>query len=201
MGYKRKETVQVIGELIAAWQLPFVIDEVVDNGNGTYTLNVPKTYYLVSGKYRKLTISAVDYIITDVVNNVSVTIQGSVMPPSDTFNLPVPHYFHGTIVQTNSELKKEKDLSKKTPMVFLRRPFSETLDAQDLIDTDIANTADLTMYFLTEANFESWETDDHDKHAVIPMRNMVYEFIDMLKLNKKYIGRLGNYVVEDKTVV
>ncbi len=39
---KRKETVQVIGELISDWIIPFCIDSVVDNSDGTYTLNVPK---------------------------------------------------------------------------------------------------------------------------------------------------------------
>jgi hypothetical protein len=147
MGLKRKETVQVIGELIAAWELPFKIESIVDNGGGSYTLNTHKTYYLVAGKYRKLTIDGVIYTITEVVNNESVTLYTSTltMPPEDTFNLPVPYYFNGTILQTSSEIKREKDLSKKTPMLFLRRPFDETIDAEDLNYTDIANTANLTI--------------------------------------------------------
>jgi hypothetical protein len=198
MSVKRKETVQVIGELINSWVIPFEIKSVTDNTDGTYTLSVDKTYYLQPGKYRKLTINSSDYIITDVQNNCSVTVKGTTLPPSPfTFNLQVPYYFNGTIVQTNSELKREPDLHKKTPMVFLRRPFDETLDAMDLVDTDIANKPDLTFYFLTEANFASWLTADHDKFAIKPMRNMAYEFIELLKKNVKYIERLTNYKMTD----
>jgi hypothetical protein len=197
MSLKRKETVQVIGELIAGWEIPFVIDSVVDNLDGTYTLNVPKTYYLQPGNRRELVINLIKYKVTEVVNNTSVTLKGSVEPPSTTFNLPVPYYFHGTIVQTNSELKKESSLHKKTPMIYLRRPFPETLNAMDKVDSDIANKADLVFYFLTEANFNEWLTADHDKYAVVPMRNMIYEFIELLKRNAKYIERLTDYTATD----
>jgi hypothetical protein len=199
----RKETVKVIGDLITAWQLPFEIKSVVDNGqyqsgpNNSYTLEVEKTYYLVKGKRRFITIDSVRYEIIDVVDNTSITIIGSVLPPLITFNLPVPYYFNGTILQTNTEIAREKDLSKKTPMIFLRRPFDETIDAQDLNNTDVASVADLTFYFLTEASFADWLTAQHDVYAIKPMRNLMYEFIEMLKKNEKYIKRMTNYTATD----
>lgn len=198
MSVTRKETVDVIGELITAWIMPFVITSVVDNADGTYTLTVPKTYYLIPGKYRTLTINSIDYIITDVVNNASITLRGSVVPPTSTFNLPVPYYFNGTILQTNTELKKESNLYEKTPMVYLRRPFTETLDAKDLNNSDVANEAPLVIYFLTEATFAKWSTAEHDLYAIKPMRNLAYEFIEMLKVNAKYIERLTNYDITDQ---
>jgi hypothetical protein len=120
------------------------------------------------------------------------------LPPIITFDLPVPFYFNGTIVQTNTEIAKEKDLSNKTPMVFLRRPFNETLDAKDLVNTDVASIAPLTFYFLTEANFAEWLTCQHDKFAIKPMRNLMYEFIEMLKKNEKYIKRMTDYEATDQ---
>jgi hypothetical protein len=111
--------------------------------------------------------------------------------------LPVPYYFNGTILQTNTEIAREKDLSKKTPMIFLRRPFDETIDAQDLNNTDVASVADLTFYFLTEASFADWLTAQHDVYAIKPMRNLMYEFIEMLKKNEKYIKRMTNYTATD----
>ncbi len=198
---KRKETVQVIGELIAAWVIPFEISSVVDNGAGSYTLNVPKTYYLQAGKRRKLTIGAIEYEVTSVVNNSSVTIFDKsaipTLPATDTFNLPVPFFFNGTIIQTNTELAKEKKIWEKTPMVYLQRPFSETIDANDLTDSFTANKAALTLRFLTEADFAEWSTAQHDLHAVVPMRNLMYEFIEMLKANAKYIDRFSDYEATD----
>lgn len=194
---RRKETVQVIGELIAAWQLPVKINIVTDNLDGTYLLSVDKTYYLQSGKRRKITINAIDYIVQVVQNNYSLTVKGAVLPVVGTIILPPPYYFNGTILQTNTEIKKEPDLWKKTPMIYLKRPFEETLDAKDLVDTDIANRAALTMMFLTEANFAEWSTAQHDLNAIVPMRNMLYEFIEMLKANVKYIQRFTDYSVTD----
>ncbi len=127
-----------------------------------------------------------------------MTVKGASIPAAPfTFNLPVPYFFNGTIIQTNTELKKERDLSKKTPMIFLRRPFSEQIDAMDLVDSTIANRPVLVFYFLTEANFNEWATADHDVNAVVPMRNMAYEFIELLKKNVKYIERLTDYELTD----
>ncbi len=200
----RKETVDVIGDLITAWKLPFEIHTVVDNGpyqggpNNYYTLTTCKTYYLIPGKRRYITIDSVKYTIIDVTNNTSITIIGSVLPPVITFDLPVPFYFNGTILQTNTEMARESDLSKKTPMIFLRRPFNELLDAADLVNTDVASIAQLTFYFLTEASFKDWLTCQHDKFAIKPMRNLMYEFIDMLKRNEKYIKRMTDYEATDQ---
>ncbi len=200
---KRKETIQVIGDLIAAWKMPLKIKTVTDNLDGTYLLTVTKTYYLIAGQDRTLTIDSVVYTIVEVTDNESILIRDEATvptaPPVVTFDLPVPKYFNGTIVVTGSEISGENDLSKKTPMVYLRRPFSETVDAQDLNNTDVANEADLTLYFLTEAQFDAWSTAQHDTFAVKPMRNMMYAFIEMLKSNAngKYVERLTNYEAMD----
>lgn len=192
----RKETVDVIGDLIAAWELPFEMTSVVDKANGTYLVNVPKTYYLQ--KEKDITIATVKYQILSVVNNVSILLKGPSLPDATTFNLPVPYYFNGTILQTNEELGLKAKISEKTPMVYLRRPFNEKIDAADLDDTDTAIKADVTLYFLTEAVFKKWMTKDHDINAIKPMRNMMYEFVEMLKENEQYIERLTDYDAIDQ---
>lgn len=197
MEKKRKETHKIIGDLISSWLLPFVINSITDNADGTYTLLVPKTYYLQVSTNTVLTINSVDYYITDVQDDTSITIKGSVIPPLDTFNLPIPYYFNGTIIQTNLELAQEMDIAKKIPMVYLRRPFSEKLDAEDLKDSFVATEADLTIYFLTESDFAEWATEEHDLHAIQPMRNMMYEFIELLKNNKKIVKRFSDYTATD----
>lgn len=197
MNAKRKETKDIIGDLISSWQLPMEVFTVTDNIDGTYTMSVCKTYYLQPSDNKVLVLNGNSYYITDVVDDHSVTLSGSVPPMSGTYNLPVPFYFHGTIVQANAEISAEKDLSQKTPMVYLNRPFEEELDADDHDSTFVATTASLIIYFLTEANFSEWMTDDHDKNAIQPMRNMMYEFIELLKSNKKIVKRLTKYTATD----
>jgi hypothetical protein len=194
---RRKETRQVIGELIAAWSLPMIISSVTDNADGTYTLEVDKTYYLQAGKRRKIEIDEVEYTVLTVTNNESIVVSGDELPVAQTIILPVPFYFNGTILQTNTELKKEKNIAEKTPMVYLQRPFSETIDAKDKVDSFVANRAALTLRFLTEANWPDWSTAQHDLHAVVPMRNLMYEFIEMLKRNVRYIERFSDYEATD----
>jgi len=197
MNSKRREIKDVIGDLISSWQLPMEIFSVTDNLDGTYTLGVCKTYYLQPSDNKVFMLNGNSYYIIDVVDDHSVTIRGTVLPISGTFNLPVPFYVNGTLIQTNLELSSETDISNKVPMIYLKRPFPETLDADDHDSTFVATTADLTLYFLTEANFAEWMTADHDKYAIVPMRNMMYEFIELLKRNKKIIKRLTNYTVTD----
>ncbi len=194
---KRKSVIEILQGLIASWSLPVVVSNVVDNGGNTYTLSVDKTYYLQAGsgvKDRTVTIASVKYKLIDIVNNKSIKIFGASIPSVGTFVLPVPYFFHGTIMQTNTELvKREPDINKKTPMVYLQRPFDSVDDAGDLDNTDTAKRSDLVLYFLTKANFPEWYTDDHDKYAVIPMTNMMEEFVELLKRNAKYIDRLTDY--------
>lgn len=194
----KQRIVDVTKGFISGWSLPMVISSVVDNADGTYKLIVDKTYYLQSGKYRILTIDSVDYTITEVENNDWVMVSGDSLPVAQTITLPPPMFVHGTIIQTNEEVhdKNNFNVADVTPMIFLRRPFTQTNDAGKE-NTDIAVTAPLVFYFLNEADFENWSTEEHDKHAVVPMNNMVEEFIELLKNKPKLVGRPVNYNTTD----
>ena len=130
----KKSTVNIVRELVSLMKFPFTIKSVVDNADGTYTLTTGSTHYLHKGSNSLLTIDGNEYEILEVVINQSVKVKGSVIPVASTFNLPVPYFFHGTIRQTNTELSEELDMAKKTPMVYLLRPFSEEVDFMDLND-------------------------------------------------------------------
>lgn len=194
----KKSTVTIIRELVSQMKFPFTIKSVTDNLDGTYTLLTGSTHYLQKGSNTVFEIAGNDYEILEVVINTSVKVKGSTAPVAQTFNLPVPYFFHGTIRQTNTELSEDEDMAKKTPMVYLLRPFSETVDAQDENDVPVERESELTLFFLAEADFTGWTyTDDFDHNALEPMWSMMNTFIETVK-ESNMIGRIGTYRVEDK---
>lgn len=192
----RTETVDIIRDLVENIGLKLKIKSVTDNEDGTYNIDVCNTIYL-SGKYENqnnaftIEIDSVVYEVISVENDI-VTLKGDTIPTVGTKSIQAPYFFHGTILQTNSELSQISDVFQKTPMVYLRRTFTENWNRFNTIE----RTADITLYFLTQANFEHWQTENFDKFAIQPMRKLCYEFIDKL-LNNKQIGRFEVYTITD----
>lgn len=193
----KKSTVNIIRELVSLMKFPFTIKSVVDNTDGTYTLETGSTHYLQKGSNTVFVIDGEPYEILEVVINESVKVKGEVLPVASTFDLPTPYFFHGTIRQTNTEISEEEDMAKKTPMVYLLRPFSETVDAQDENDVPVERESELTLFFLAEADFNWAYTNDFDHNALEPMWSMMNTFIETIK-DSNMIGRIGTYRVEDK---
>lgn len=193
----KKSTVNIVRDLVASMKFPFTIKSVTDNLDGTYLLTTGATHYLQKGSNYVFDINGNDYEILSVVLNTSVLVKGNEVPVPSTFNLPVPYFFHGTIKQTNMELSQELDMAKKTPMVYLLRPISEPTDAMDLNDPLIEREPNLTLFFLTEADFKNWTTDDFDHEAVEPMWYMANAFIEACKADSG-IDKIGTYEISDK---
>lgn len=192
----RVETVDIIKDLVENIGLILDIKAVLDNEDGTYDITVCNTLYL-SGKYDAQTnpftieIDSIDYEVNDVTGNV-ITLKGDAIPTIGIKSIQAPYFFHGTILQTNSELSEISDVFAKTPMIYLRRTFTEDFNRFSTIE----RTANVTLYFLTQANFEHWQTENFDKFAIQPMRKLCYAFLDKL-INNKQIGRIEVYQITD----
>lgn len=193
----KKSTVQIVRDIVSQMKFPFTIKSVTDNLDGTYLLATGNTHYLQKGSNSLFEINGFEYEILEVVVNQSVLVKGYEVPISSKFNLPVPKFFHGTIKQTNTELSEELDMANKCPMVYLLRPFDETIDSMDLNDPLIERESELTLFFLTEANFTDWKTDDFDHEAIEPMWSMANTFIEAVK-SSGYVAPLGTYRILDK---
>ena len=194
----KKSTVNIIRELVSLMKFPFTIKSVTDNLDGTYTLETGSTHYLQKGSNTVFVINGEPYEILEVVINKSVKVKGEALPVVSTFDLPPAKFFHGSLKQTNTELSEVLDMADKCPMVYLLRPFSENVDAQDENDSPVERNPSLTLFFLTEANFVDWAyTDDFDHNAIEPMWSMLNTFIDTCK-ESTMIGRLVDYDVIDK---
>lgn len=195
----KKETVDIIADLVANIPLNIDITNVVDNLDGTFTCSVCNTLYLSKGF--SIVINLVEYQIVSVLVNESFIVSGSIIPPVIKFALPALYFFHGTILQTNLENTRDTNVFNRTPMVYLGRPFTETIDPLDQNNVEIERESNVSLFFLTQADFEKWMTVDHDINAIKPMRNVMYAFIDSLKIapNNKIVARLSDtYTATDK---
>jgi len=182
------ETVDIVRSLVSELNKTINIDSIVDNLDGTYTVETCDTYYL--HECLKITIDAVTYTVKSVEKNVSFVIKGDVLPTATSFELPAPFYFHGTVIQTNQELINF-DQFDKLPMAYLLEVLEDDFFNRDEIND---RESDIRLFFLTTANFADWKTGDHYKSAIEPMRSVAYNFINVLN-NSKLINIFATYTL------
>lgn len=169
-------------------------DSITTNTDGTFTFVCKYTKWAVSGF--SVTIGLIDYLITNVVPNVSITVSGVSIPLQLTFDLPVIHFKHGSIRQVATELNTILNVQDRLPLIFLHEISEEkvSFDVMDSVDTE----ADCKLYFLTGNDFQNWSQNEIDVRAIKPMRNMAREFIEAISDNQ-YIapidspGTIRNY--------
>jgi hypothetical protein len=185
------ETVDLIENLITNWGLKLNITK-VDNFVTSFKIYVCNTYYI--SKDFQISIDGNSYLVVSVENNVSITISGGVLPLVGLFAIDSPYYFNGTIKQTSGELNLISDVFQKTPLIYLRRTFSESFND---LKSAISHNSEVTLYFLTQASFESWNTSEFDTNAIEPMRNTVYAFIELLNKRRDLFGKITTYQLTD----
>lgn len=151
------------------------ITNVVDNADGTYTLTVCDVFYIQ--KCFTVEIQGNNYTVTDIVGK-DITVSGTILPTTGTFNLYLPYFFHGTVTQTNVELSKQEDAANKTPMVYSLETLRETFFDPD--ESSLELEAEVRLFFLTQANFQDWETTDYYSDAIAPMKALADEFLKVL---------------------
>lgn len=171
------------------------VTNVTDNMDGSYTLTVCDVKYLQE-KY-VVTIDGENYTIDSINHDdKEVTVLGSVEPPVGSFNAPSVKYYHGTVQQTKSELDREMDVSNKTPMIYLLESFREQFNRDK--DLSKERSVNARLFFLTQANFDDWVTNDYYAMALRPMRNLLDLFILTLD-NDTNFDKLWNYETITRT--
>ena len=73
-----REIVDIIEDLVSGLTFTSEIKTVTDNGNDNYTLGVCCTYQIQPHCY--VAINGTDYLVTDIANNESITINSNVLP-------------------------------------------------------------------------------------------------------------------------
>lgn len=176
MGAVRRTTYDLLTPIVNSIYKWINGDSITNHGNGTYTLYTCDTLWLTVK--RKFTINSVSYTVEDLSPNEWVKLKGVSQPPLK-FEIYSPQFVHGTIIAQSTEYDNRSHLSwNKLPMIYLQEITREDFnnDVSESGDRD----SDCTIYFMTEANIKDWKIVDHDKYAVMPMRNLLFGFIEAL---------------------
>jgi len=186
----RKETVDIIEDLLGDINRTIKVDKVISNQDFTAELETCNTGYLQPCKY--IEIDGNEYQIKEVIHNERIILSSG----GDTINhipfefeaYPI-HYFHGKAIDTNAELDMVDDKDTITPLVYFTEIYTDRFYPNDEL---VERTVDIRMFFLTSANYDDWKTADHYTGAILPMRNLVYNFIEILE-KSKLIGKFASY--------
>ena len=183
----RKETVDIIEDLLGEINLTINIDRYSATPDNKQKIETCNTSYLQACK--EVVIDNETYAILEVKHNEYIVIDTDTSPMVDSFELPLPSYFHGKAIDTNAELNMFDDKDDITPLVYFTEIYTDRFYPNDELTE---RTVDIRMFFLTTANYDDWKTDDHYTGSILPMRNLVYNFINVLE-KSKIIGKFSSY--------
>lgn len=120
-------------------------------------------------------------LIKEVVEDEKIVVAGVYDPIS--VSLTDPFYISGTKISTNNEwLMADRDLLKKTPLIWLYQNYTQTIYGAE---SPLERTMNLTIAFLDETNPLYQKNSDHIDNVVVPMMKLVDSFIK--SIDKLYI--------------
>jgi hypothetical protein len=178
-------TVDIIESLLSGFNPSTAIKTITDNLNGTITVTVCDTLNLREDL--TFTLNLVTYKVISISGN-SVTFATATLPLKGDLIFPKkPFYFHGTPIATGNELAIIGNSTDKLPMVYLLEIIQDSFPNE--LTSSIDRETTVRLFFLDEANFEDWDTDQHYSQAIQPQANYALAFRKYLQ-NHRSIGLL-----------
>lgn len=175
MNYTRS-IIDILDEIVDAIPKAISIKEIEEEEDGSYTLSVDDIKWLQKGFY--VTIDGEKYLINSVGECIiNVTGEGAI--EVNTFDAYPPVFTYGTPISVNEEISKDADKFNITPMIWLLMSYREIYDEDD--ESSIERESILRLFFLTQADFASWETSDFLENALKPMKRLQENFIAVVK--------------------
>lgn len=178
--YRKPETVDIVETLVNSMSFRIENDtDYIDNGDGTYTLNVCRTYWVKVGDSFTVDLLGTEYTytVTNLIKDTSITVSssdGNYPVIVNAFDVESPKYYHGTVINTNLELNGEQFAENCTPMIYFLEQYTETYFTNDSI---LDRETNIRLFFLESANFQDWNTDEHYENAIYYTRQMLDYFI------------------------
>jgi hypothetical protein len=183
-------TVDIIETLVEGFNPTSDITNVVDNLDGTFTITVCNTLNIREKSPFK--VNDLDYVATIVDTKTKEIVYESVVAPlvNQLIKGTTPFYFHGTPMATGNEITRILDSGNKLPMIYLLEIITDEFN--NTPDSDIDRNSTVNLFFLDEANFGDWDTDQHYSEAILPMMNYAKLFVDYLE-DSRNIGQFDTY--------
>ena len=147
----------------------------------------------------KVNIGGFDRTVTSVDDGVVTLNDYTGLEDGEMYDVfaPVPKFYYGLVKDFNSKLEQYNDFTDKLPCIYLLEEYTVT----DLrFDEMSSNNCiyDIRLYFLTQADYLSWQREDFEQKAVQPMLALYDEYINTL--NKiRYIDVSERITLTTKT--
>lgn len=187
-----KETFELLKPIVDSIDKVFIMDSIVDNLDGTYTINTCNTLWATYS--RTVTINAIDYVIVELVVNQSIKVKGASIPTGTQFDLYEPYFFHGTVIAQQEEMNNIENSWDKLPMIYLNEITRERFDLE--VDSSIERESECNIFVMVDVNMGDWKTTTHYEQAVRPMRNLAFRLIEAIK-NANNVGVLTSFDLLD----
>lgn len=186
------ETVDIIYDVVNAINKKIIIDSIVDNLDGTYTISTENTKWCQ--ETFKINIGGNDYKVLIVDKDKEIVVSGATLPTGTSFDLYEPTYYHGTVINVNKEMKmgaNAHNLYSRTPFIYLKELLKDSYNSS-YNDSPIEKESDLVILFLTQCKYQDWNTIDHYSKSIAPMRALVEGFLSSLRKNIN-VGKFQAY--------
>ena len=171
--------VDILNGIVNAIDLTIKVDSIVDNGNGTYTLNVCETKYLTVNK-TIVDANTVDFKVISFVKDVSITVKdiaNGIAFTTSSLTIPRPKLIHGTPKIANDEYKNlSKRTNKRTPFIWLL----ENYEFEDMGFNSEFDAKFRFKLFIMDWFEVNWKNDEHKEFAIKPMTELVDIIMDII---------------------
>jgi hypothetical protein len=191
-----RSLIDILNDVVSGLSLEVNILSVIDNGNDTFSVAVDDLKWAEVG--RIVQINSFDFTIQsidDLTNTIVFYGTDTIFSNTISFDLYAPYFWYGTPIAMNNQIQEIKQSKDKTPMIYLMLKFSEKFNTDNELMLEREST--VSLYFLTQADFDAWGTDDFYTNAIRPMRRLMDLFIDSISSNYQFDTTALSYTATD----
>ena len=171
----------LLKEVVSSLDLQLNVYAVEDLGSNNYKAYVDSTQYIKAEM--KIVLDGVTYKVIDFVLNKTVTLNGTTPITVQSYTLANPFFIHGKLKPTNSEVVRAGKTLKISPMIwnFELQPRNKPTE----VDTVLESTGTVKVFFMADARFQDYSSEQHLIQVIEPMNNLVNSFIQGVKDHKR----------------
>lgn len=183
-----KVTAKIVKELVQGFVPSSTVSNVLDNLDGTFTINVCRVYHARVNSLIK--VNNVQYNVISFTEN-TITYKSTVAPSiGDKYEPPVIKFFNGTPFAVGAELSNITNFREKLPLFYLYEILSDDFIGD--VNSSIDRESDMRWFILDEAQFDNWDTEKHYSNTIEPMVRYWEAFLEYLRKHKS-IGLIPNH--------
>lgn len=126
------QTVDIFKQIAANLTANVVIDDAIDNLDGTFTLETTNTQWV--SEFEIYSIGGFDYKIDSLIQNISLTISpvsNGTLPTAPGFVIPAPTFINGTLKMAQNEVTAIKNKMNLVPFIYLYEVIRDRKNTDD----------------------------------------------------------------------